>query len=62
MPAILAVGAVEEKPAVRDGQLVPVPSVRISATFDHRVIDGFQGGKLAKTFKEIMLDPAIRYG
>jgi len=56
------VGAVEEKPAVRDGQLVPVPSVRISATFDHRVIDGFQGGKLAKTFKEIMLDPAIRYG
>lgn len=62
VPAILAVGAVEDKPGVRDGEVVPVPSMRIAATFDHRVIDGFQGGKLAKTFKEIMHDPVARYG
>ena len=58
VPAVLAVGAVEDKPGVRDGQVVPVPTMRIAATFDHRVIDGFQGGKLAKTFKDIMHDPA----
>ncbi|MBW1907716.1 MAG: 2-oxo acid dehydrogenase subunit E2 [Deltaproteobacteria bacterium] len=62
VPAVLAVGAVEEKPAVRDGQLVVAPTMRIAATFDHRVIDGFQGGKLAKTFKDIMQNPAVHYG
>lgn len=62
VPAILAVGAVENKPGVRDGQVVVVPTMRIAATFDHRVIDGFQGGKLAKTFKDIMHHPASRYG
>jgi pyruvate dehydrogenase E2 component (dihydrolipoamide acetyltransferase) len=62
VPAVLAVGAVEDKPGVRDGQVVPVPTMRVSATFDHRVIDGFQGGKLAKTFKRIMQDPAAYYG
>jgi pyruvate dehydrogenase E2 component (dihydrolipoamide acetyltransferase) len=62
VPAILAVGAVQEKPGVRDGQVVVVPTMRIAATFDHRVIDGFQGGKLAKTFKDRMQDPAAHYG
>ncbi len=61
VPAVLAVGAVEDRPGVRDGNLVVVPTMRIAATFDHRVIDGFQGGKLAKTFKEIIQDPAARY-
>jgi len=62
VPALLAVGAVENRPGVRDGQVVVVPTMRIAATFDHRVIDGFQGGKLAKTFKDIMHDPSCRYG
>lgn len=61
-PAILAVGAVEDKPGVREGQVMVTPTMRIAATFDHRVIDGFQGGKLAKTFKGIMNDPGSRYG
>lgn len=62
VPAVLAVGAVEDRPGVRDGNLVVVPTMRIAATFDHRVIDGFQAGKLAKTFKEIIQDPAAFYG
>jgi pyruvate dehydrogenase E2 component (dihydrolipoamide acetyltransferase) len=62
VPAILAVGAVEDKPGVRDGQVVVVPTMRMAATFDHRVIDGFQAGKLAKTFKEIMHHPESHYG
>jgi pyruvate/2-oxoglutarate dehydrogenase complex dihydrolipoamide acyltransferase (E2) component len=62
VPAVLALGAVQDKPSVRDGEVVVVPSMRIGATFDHRVVDGFQGGKLAKTFKAIMHDPAARYG
>ncbi len=62
VPAVLAVGAVEDKPGARDGKLVLMPTMRIAATFDHRVIDGFQVGKLAKTFKDIIQDPAARYG
>lgn len=60
-PAVLALGAVEDRPGVRDGNVVVIPSMRIGATFDHRVVDGFQGGKLAKTFKTIMHDPGTHY-
>jgi pyruvate dehydrogenase E2 component (dihydrolipoamide acetyltransferase) len=62
VPAVLAVGAVENKPGVRDGKIVVMPAMRIAATFDHRVIDGFQGGKLAKTFKDILQNPAAHFG
>lgn len=62
VPALLAVGAVEDKPGVRGKEVVIVPTMRIAATFDHRVIDGFQGGRLGKTFKDIMQDPAKYLG
>lgn len=62
VPVLLAVGAVEDKPGVRAGEVVIVPMMRIAATFDHRVIDGFQGGKLGKTFKEIMQNPGKYLG
>lgn len=61
VPIVLTVGAVQDKPAVRDAKVMPIPSMRVAATFDHRVVDGFQGGKLAKTFKAIMHDPAAHF-
>jgi len=37
---VLGVGRVEETPVVRDGQVVARPTVPLSLTFDHRIIDG----------------------
>lgn len=59
--ALIAVGAVEERPVARDGQVVIRPMLPLTATFDHRIIDGFQGAQLAKTFQERMSDPARYY-
>jgi pyruvate dehydrogenase E2 component (dihydrolipoyllysine-residue acetyltransferase) len=38
--AILSIGRVAERPAVRDGQLTVRPIGTIAITFDHRVVDG----------------------
>jgi pyruvate dehydrogenase E2 component (dihydrolipoamide acetyltransferase) len=38
--AILSIGRIEQRPAVRDGQIVAVSIGYISLTFDHRVVDG----------------------
>jgi pyruvate/2-oxoglutarate dehydrogenase complex dihydrolipoamide acyltransferase (E2) component len=38
--AILSVGRIGERPAVRDGKVVARPVGYVSVTFDHRVIDG----------------------
>jgi 2-oxoglutarate dehydrogenase E2 component (dihydrolipoamide succinyltransferase) len=39
--AILGVGKVQQRPVVRDGQLVARPMVYVTLTIDHRVLDGF---------------------
>jgi pyruvate/2-oxoglutarate dehydrogenase complex dihydrolipoamide acyltransferase (E2) component len=36
----IGVGRIREIPVVRDGAMVAVPSMPVSMTFDHRVIDG----------------------
>jgi pyruvate/2-oxoglutarate dehydrogenase complex dihydrolipoamide acyltransferase (E2) component len=38
--AILSIGRVAERPAVRDGQITARPIGYVSVTFDHRVVDG----------------------
>ncbi len=38
--AILSIGRVAERPAVRDGEIVARPIGTIAVTFDHRVVDG----------------------
>ncbi len=58
---LTAVGRVEDRPVVRGGRVVARPMMRITATFDHRFVDGFQGGRLGKTFHELMSDPAAHF-
>lgn len=55
---ILAVGAVEERPVVVDGQVVPRPRMRLTMSCDHRVIDGAQGARFLATLKEFLEEPA----
>lgn len=57
--AILAVGAVEEKPVVEDGQVVVRPRMRMTMSCDHRVIDGATGAKFLETLKSFIEDPMM---
>ncbi len=57
---LLLLGALQDKPVVIDGQVAVRPILRVTGTFDHRLIDGFQAGKFGATFKEIMEDPAAK--
>lgn len=56
---ILAVGAMEEKPVWEDGQWKPVPVMKITGSFDHRVIDGAYGAQFLAELKKIMENPAL---
>lgn len=57
VPLYVLVGAVRPGPAVVDGQVVVRDLVTITATIDHRVVDGYQLGVVAKVFREVMEDP-----
>ncbi len=58
VPIYVLVGAVRDRPAVVDGKIVVQPQLTITATIDHRFIDGFQGGTLARMMREVFEDPA----
>ena len=62
VPLLLAVGAVRERPVVQDGKVVAAPTVRISATFDHRIIDGVHGAHMARTLRAIFENPSKELG
>ena len=55
---IIAVGAVEERPVVVDGEVVVQPRMRVTMSCDHRVIDGAQGARFLATLKSFLEEPA----
>jgi pyruvate dehydrogenase E2 component (dihydrolipoamide acetyltransferase) len=55
--AILAVGAVEEKPVVLNGQVAVRQRMRITGSFDHRIIDGAMGARFLQELKKILENP-----
>jgi pyruvate dehydrogenase E2 component (dihydrolipoamide acetyltransferase) len=57
--AILAVGAIQQKPVVRDGQIVVRQIMNVTMSCDHRVIDGATGAKYLQTFKKILETPLL---
>lgn len=59
---VAAVGEAKDRPIVRDGQVAIAKRMRLCATLDHRLIDGVQGAKLARTIQEIFKDPASVMG
>lgn len=52
VPVLILVGAVKEQPAVVDGKIVPRPLLTITATVDHRFIDGAQLAVLSKIMRK----------
>lgn len=57
VPLLVLVGAVREVPAVKEGQIVIAKQLTITATIDHRFIDGYQGAVLAKAVREVFEHP-----
>lgn len=57
--AILAVGAVTQKPVVRDGEIVVRQMMRVTMSCDHRVIDGATGARFLQTFKKLLENPLL---
>ncbi|HEU0253501.1 MAG TPA: pyruvate dehydrogenase complex dihydrolipoamide acetyltransferase [Pyrinomonadaceae bacterium] len=55
--AILAIGAMTQKPVVRDNEIVVRQMMRVTMSCDHRVIDGATGAKFLQTFKKILENP-----
>ncbi len=54
---ILAVGSVEERVVVVDGQMVIRKRMKITLAGDHRVIDGIDGAKFLVTLKKLIEQP-----
>jgi pyruvate dehydrogenase E2 component (dihydrolipoamide acetyltransferase) len=54
---ILAIGGVEEKPVVIEGQLEVRQRMRVTMSCDHRVIDGATGAKFLQTLKGYIENP-----
>jgi pyruvate dehydrogenase E2 component (dihydrolipoamide acetyltransferase) len=51
VPAVIVLGKVEEKPVVRKGEIVIRTILPLTGTFDHRIVDAAQIGKLARGIK-----------
>lgn len=56
--AILAVGAIVEKPVVKNGQIVVGHSMRVTLSSDHRIIDGVIAAKFLQDLKKMIENPA----
>jgi pyruvate dehydrogenase E2 component (dihydrolipoamide acetyltransferase) len=57
--AILAIGAIEDRPVVREGQIVIRPIMAYSLTYDHRVINGFAGEQFLRTIRRLLENPSL---
>ncbi len=60
-PIFIAPGAVMDQPVVEDGKVIPGKVMNLNASFDHRFIDGFHAGVLAKTVREMMENPFEKF-
>ena len=57
VPILLALGAVKEQPVVDDGKLAVGKVMKVHATFDHRLIDGFHASVMSKCLRRFVENP-----
>jgi len=55
--AVLAIGTVIERPAVRNGGLVVAPTMRVTLSADHRVVDGAYAAAFLAELRRILEQP-----
>ena len=57
--AILAVGAIEEKPVVDNGDFVARPLMAMTLTCDHRAVDGAKAAEFLRELKTLLEEPGL---
>lgn len=62
VPLLMAVGTVKDTPVVKNGKVEIGKISKICVTFDHRIMDGMQGSKMAAAFQEIFANPEVHLG
>lgn len=55
--AILSVGAIVQKPVVKEGQIVVGNTMKLTLACDHRVIDGATGAQFLQTLRSYVENP-----
>ncbi|UOE93002.1 dihydrolipoamide acetyltransferase family protein [Alkalihalobacillus sp. LMS39] len=56
---ILGVGRIEEKPVVKNGEIVVAPVLALSISYDHRLIDGVTAQNALNHVKRLLNDPQL---
>ena len=59
--AILGVHKIEERPAVRNGQIVARHLMNLSISVDHRLADGWDGAMFVQDVKTLLEDPTTMF-
>lgn len=59
VPLYICVGAVREAPMALDGAVVVRPEIVITATADHRVVDGAHAAALARLVRRYLAEPDL---
>ena len=59
--AILAVGSIKTEPVWDGNGFVPVRMMRITGSFDHRIIDGAYGAQFLQEVKTLLEQPALMF-
>jgi len=57
--AILAIGAAEDVPVLKDGELQSRKRVRITMSCDHRAVDGAVGARFLQTLRRLIENPLM---
>jgi pyruvate dehydrogenase E2 component (dihydrolipoamide acetyltransferase) len=57
--AIVAVGATEDRAVPVDGELAVRPVMTLTATFDHRAVDGAPAAAFLQSLKEVLEEPGL---
>jgi len=55
--AILSVGAIVEKPVVKNGAVVPGSTMKVTLACDHRTVDGATGAQFLQTLRAYLENP-----
>ena len=63
VPVLVMVGQAKRRPSVNsDGEIVAEEQLCITATFDHRFIDGSQGGTFVQAVRDAFAHPELAFG
>ena len=55
--AIIGVSKIQKKPVLENGALAERLVVNLSSSFDHRIVDGYDGAQLVQALKSKLENP-----